>query len=280
MLAIRPLRDAWLSVVHLDRYYEDGDDPIVLPPDDAFLVMLYLIDVDHRDLWPDRPAAPLKRYPRGSICLISLRDGASIAVQGRFEALAFHIPRAHLGELAKDAGEPVIDSLLICRGVDDPVIRDLGAALMPMFDMPDEVRDMLLPHVGLAFNAHLAHRYGRSPPQCLSATGRLTPMQEKRIKAYIVANLARGIRVDEIADASGFTVDELKAGFIATIGQSVGEWVSCYAISKAKLHLVRTGDTIAGVAEICGFPDEEAFIEAFREAERIDPDVWRARNRH
>lgn len=279
-LAIRPLREAQLSIVHLTHDYEDGDDPVFLPPDDAFLVMLYLVDVDHCDIWPDRPPALLKRYPQGSICLINLTGGAAISVRGRFEALAFHIPSAHLGELAEEAGEPRIDNLVTCRGVDDPVIRDLGAALMPMFDMPDEVKDMLLPHVGLAFNAHLAHRYGRSPAQSLSATGLLTSMQEKRIKTYIAANLSRQIGIDQIADASGFAVDELCSGFMATTGQSVLEWISACRISKAKLHLSRTGETIARVAETCGFPNEDMFIETFKQAAGVTPGVWRSRNRH
>jgi AraC-like DNA-binding protein len=279
-LAIRPLREAQLSVVHLAHDYENGDDPVYLPPDDAFLVMLYLVDVDHCDVLPDVPPAPLKRYAKGSICLINLNSGAAISVRGRFEVLAFHIPSAHLGELAEEAGEPRIDNLVTCRGVDDAVIRDLGAALMPMFDMPDEVRDTLLPHVGLAFNAHLAHRYGRSPAQSLSATGLLTSMQEKRIKTYIAANLSRQLGVDQIADASGFAVDELCSGFMATTGQSVLEWISACRISKAKLHLSGTGEIIASVAATCGFPKEDIFIETFQQAEGVTPDVWRSRNRH
>ncbi|WP_426240691.1 helix-turn-helix transcriptional regulator [Pararhizobium sp. DWP1-1-3] len=279
-LAIRPLRDAQLSVIYLDRSYEEGDDPVILPPDDAFLVMLYLADVDHCDIWPDRPPAPVKRYPKGSICLINLRDGSAISVRGRFEALAFHIPSAHLSELAEEAGEPQIDDLEICRGIDDQVIRNLGAALMPMFDMPDEVRDMLLPHIGLAFNAHLAHRYGRSPAQSLSASGRLTSMQEKRIKTYITANLSRPMTIDQIADASGFGADDLCSGFMATTGQTVLEWISGCRVSMAMSFLSKTGETIAKVAETCGFPEEDAFAEVFEKAAGVPPHEWRSRNRH
>ncbi|MBP1860373.1 helix-turn-helix transcriptional regulator [Rhizobium herbae] len=279
-LAIRPLREAMLSVVHLGHSYEEGHDPIVLPPDDAFLVMLYLTDVDHSDIWPDRPPAPLRRYPKGSICLIGLKDGAAISVRGHFEALAFHIPIAHLAELAEEAAEPRVDDLATCRGIDDQVIRNIGAALMPMFDMPDEVRDTLLPHVGLAFNAHLAHRYGRSPAQRLSATGRLSPMQEKRIKSYVVANLSRDIPIDEIADASGFSADELCSGFMETSGHSVLEWISSCRISKAQSQLSRSGETIARVAGMCGFADENTFVENFTKAVGITPAEWRARNRH
>ncbi|WP_426126002.1 helix-turn-helix transcriptional regulator [Pararhizobium sp. PWRC1-1] len=277
---IRPLREALLSVVYIDRSYNDGDDPVLIPPDDAFLVMLYLIDVDHFDIWPDRPPAPLKRYPKGSICLINLKNGSAISVRGRFEALAFHIPSAHLAELAEDAGEPRIDNLEICRGIDDQVIRNIGAALMPMFDMPDEVRDMLLPHVGLAFNAHLAHRYGRSPAQSLSAAGGLTSIQEKRVKAYITANLSRPITIHQIAGASGFAADDLCSGFLAATGQTVLEWISERRVSTAMAFLSKTGETIAKVAETCGFPDEDAFAKVFGKAAGITPHEWRLRNRH
>lgn len=277
---IRPLRKATLAVVHLSYACEQGDHPVFLPADDAFLVMLYLVDVDHSDIWPDRPPAPFKTYPKGSICLISLKDGAAISIRGRFEALAFHIPSAHFAELAEGAGEPRIENLATCRGVDDPVVRNLGAALMPMFDMPEEVRDTLLAHVGLAFNAHLAHRYGRSPAQCLSATGRLSLLQEKRVKAFMAANFSREIPIDEIADASGFSVDELCSGFMETTGQSLLEWISAYRISKAQLQLSRTGETIAQIAGTCGFPDEKTFTNIFKNALGVTPAHWRSRNRH
>ena len=160
-LVTRPLRGAELAISHLRCHYEDGERPVVLPADDAYLVVLYLIDVEHRDIWPDRPPAPIRLYPKDSICLVSLEQGAAIAIRGRFEAIIFHVPRQHLAELADKAGEPRVDGLMICRGIEDRTVRDIGAALMPLFDVADDVEDRLLMHIGLAFNAHIAHRYGR-----------------------------------------------------------------------------------------------------------------------
>ncbi|AUW47744.1 putative AraC family transcriptional regulator (plasmid) [Rhizobium leguminosarum] len=279
-LAIRPLYEAKLAVVHLEHSYDNGEHTIVLPADDAFLVTLYLVDVDHCDVRPDGARTPLKTYSRGSMCLISLRNGAAILVRGRFEALAFHIPSALFIELAEEAGEPRIDDLTTCRGIDDQVVRNIGGALIPMFDMPDEVRDTLLPHIGLALSAHLAHRYGRSPIQHLSGTGRLSPLQEKRIKAYIAANLSGGTPVDKIAEACGFSVDELCSGFLSTTGQSVSEWIASYRISRAQSQLSRTGETIARIAEECGFPDENELVATFTRVVGVNPAAWRSSNRH
>lgn len=279
-LTIRPLFESKLAVVHLDHAYDDGEHAIVLPADDAFLVMLYLVDVNHRDILPNGARTPLKTYSRGSMCLISLRKGAAISVVGRLEALVVHIPSALFVEIAEEAGEPRIDDLTTCRGIDDQVVRNIGGALMPMFDMPDEVRDTLLPHIGLALSAHLAHRYGRSPVQHLSGTGQLSPLQEKRIKAYIAANLSGGTPVDKIAEACGFSVDELCSGFLSTTGQSVSEWIASYRMSRAQLQLSRTGETIVRISAECGFPDENEFVATFTKAFGVPPADWRLRNRH
>lgn len=161
-MVTQPFGKTKLAITHLCRFYEVESDPVVLPADDAFLVVLYLADVEHCDLWPNRLPTPLRTYPKGSICLISLEHGASISIKGQFEALAFHIPRQHLKELREEAGEPHIDDLTICRGIEDRIISNIGAAMMSFFEMPENTRHGLLLHVGLAFSSHIAHCYGRS----------------------------------------------------------------------------------------------------------------------
>ncbi|MES5047523.1 AraC family transcriptional regulator [Rhizobium nepotum] len=278
-LVIQPLCESRLAVVHLDQPC-DGEHSVFLPADDAFLVMLYLVDVDHCDVLLDGTRMPAKTYAKGSMCLISLTNGAGISIKGRFEALAFHIPSTLFVELAEEAGEPRVYDLVTCRGIDDQVVRNIGGALMPMFEMPDEVRDTLLPHVGLALSAHLSHRYGRSPAQYLSGTGRLSPLQEKRVKAYIAANISGQTTVEKIAEACGFSVEDLCSGFLKTTGQPVSEWIAAYRISRAKSQLSSTGETIARIAGACGFRDENEFVASFTRALGAPPAEWRARNRH
>lgn len=160
-----PLRAAEFAITRLNCAMKENGHPVVLPPDDAYLVMLYLVDVHHCDILPDRSTTPIRRYPKGSICLISLTEGAAICIRSDFDALAFHVPKVLFEELTHEAGEPAVHGLLTCRGMDDPVIGNLGAAILPMFDASEAIRAPLLMHVGLAFNAHLAHRYGCLPPR-------------------------------------------------------------------------------------------------------------------
>ena len=277
---VKPLGGAQLTIVHIVNCYEHGNSLVVLAPDDAFLVMLYLRDARHCDIASDGSLGPIRTYENGSICLVSLARGAAISIDGRLDVLIFHIPVSHLTELAEEVGEPQIDHFSICRGLHDQVIHNMGAALMPLFDMPDEARDALVPHIGLAFLAHLGHRYGRSPAQSLSASGQLTPLQEKRIKTYINANLSREISLADISIASGFSVEDLSHGFEQTTGRPVVEWLLETRIARAKSYLVKTAETIGQVAEVCGFKDQSAFVESFTRVTGVAPGEWRLRNRH
>jgi transcriptional regulator GlxA family with amidase domain len=105
-------------------------------------------------------------------------------------------------------------------------------------------------------------------------------MQEKRIKTYMAANLSANMTVDQIADATGFSVAELLSGFLNTTGQSVAEWMSAYRMTRAQAQLSRTGDPIAQVAATCGFADEDTFIDTFSKTVGVAPAEWRSRNRH
>jgi hypothetical protein len=160
-LVTRPILEAEMTMAYVARDYAEHDPAVEIPADDAFLIVLYLTDVEHSDIWENRPPSPLKVYPKGSICLINLVEGAAISVRGQFEALVIHLPRKHLSELADQTGDPCVDDLAVCRGKDDPTVRDIGAALVPLIGQ-EKVDHSLVAHIALALNAHIAHCYGRS----------------------------------------------------------------------------------------------------------------------
>ncbi len=70
-LVMRPLESTEMTVGYVLRDYTGQDLAVTIPADDAFLIMVYLTDVEHSDIWPNRPPTSLRMYPRGSICLIN-----------------------------------------------------------------------------------------------------------------------------------------------------------------------------------------------------------------
>ncbi len=279
-LVTTPLRAAKLSITHLSGKVEEDGRSVILPADDAFLVILYLADVYHCDALVDASTTTVRKYPKGSICLISLRRGAAVCLRSDFNALAFHIPSSLLEEVTDEAGEPVLEGLLTCRGVDDPVVSNLSAALLPMFESSEAFAAPLLAQVSLAFNAHIVHRYGRLPSRNTLSGGMLSALQGKRAKDFMIANFQRSLPLAEIALATGLSEEDFVSGFEMATGQTPQSWLLSYRIDRAKDLLIGTGQCVGEIAHACGFIDEFDFSTLFTQLVGVPPAAWRLRGRH
>ena len=279
-LVTTPLRTARLSITYLFGKVSAEGQGVTLPAEDAYLVMLYLSDVLHCDILLDASPTFVKTYPAGSICLISLKQGAAICLRSDFAALAFHIPTSLLDEVTDEAGEPLLEGLLTCRGIDDPVISNLGAALLPLFDSEGSAAAPYVAHVGLAFNAHIAHRYGRLPSRHALSGRKLSALQEKRAKDFMIANFQRDVRLGEVALAIGLPEEDFVRGFRNVTGQEPFRWLDRYRIERAKTLLTVTGLRLDDIARECGFADEDKMADAFLRDTAITPSAWRLRERH
>jgi hypothetical protein len=158
-LSAKPLGHATLSVVQIFTPGSPETTLFSLPPDEAFLITLYLKDANHRDVVPPPLNTPYRNYSKGSICLIDLGAGAGIEIQGDFDVLAFHIPYECLAEFAHYLSCDKAIRLRTCRGIHDEVIHHLGQALLAMLgSFPRDVAP-LLEQIFRALGAHLVHTY-------------------------------------------------------------------------------------------------------------------------
>ncbi|OLP62535.1 hypothetical protein BJF93_01695 [Xaviernesmea oryzae] len=158
-LSIAPLAQALLASAHLHVSLGGrADCPIVIAPQPAYLMMAYRQDAWHCDVAADGTRAPVRLYPRGSICLVDLREGASIILHSDLDAMAFIIPESLLDEIADFAGEPAAP-LLCQRGQPDTVIACLVMAWASLMQAATR-SDAVLRHTARAICLHLVHAYG------------------------------------------------------------------------------------------------------------------------
>lgn len=264
-------------MTHIDFAVDSAGRTVVLPAKDGFLLLLYLADTNHSDLLPNRPPSAKRACDKGSICLISLRNGASVNIHRDFHALAFHIPSLLLEELCLEAGEvPVVD-LLTCRGVKDEVLWNLSTALLPIFDVPAPSQQALLQQLGLALSAHIAHRYGCLPKG--DSVVLSLELRQKRAKDFMIANFERRVDLQDVASASGLAVSDLTDDFAGT-GAGAMQWLTHYRVARSKTYLTETGMTLAEVSQRCGFACEQDFVEGFTKVVGCPPAVSRMRGRH
>ncbi|MCA1371706.1 helix-turn-helix transcriptional regulator [Bradyrhizobium sp. BRP14] len=280
-LPARPVRDAEFSVTRLElRLNGDADRLVSLPPDESYFLMLYLKDAHHSDVAPDGTESETRRFRQGSICLVDLAHGACIRLFSDLDSLAFKLPRELFREIAEISTAPKATGLRCRRGEDDDVMRNLGEALLPLFDRQGNSRAPVLQHIAIAICAHLLHTYGDHRRQGESSSTQLTVWQEKAAKDFMIDHFAEQFPMAAVASAAGISIRRFIDGFKGVAGQTPQQWLLCYRTARAKQYLRERSLTLGEIATRCGFTDEDHFTKGFRRMTGSTPSAWRARWLH
>ncbi|MEY9536187.1 helix-turn-helix domain-containing protein [Sinorhizobium fredii] len=277
-LPARPVRDAGFSVTRLEcRLNGDANRLVSLPPDEAYFLMLYLKDAHHCDVAPDGTETETRRFRQGSICLVDLAHGASIRLFSDLYSLAFQLPRELFREIAAFSAAPKATRLKCRRGEDDDVMRNLGAALLPLFESRGSSYAPVLQHIAIAICAHLLHAYADHRGQGVSSSTQLTVWQEKAAKDFMIDHFADQFPMAAAASAAGVSIRRFIEGFKGATGQTPQQWLLRYRTARAKQYLGERSMTLAEIATRCGFTGEDHFTKGFRRVTGTTPAGWRAR---
>ena len=274
-----PVKRAVFSVTRLSRQVSRGVPvPVRLPRSDAYFLMLYLDDVSHCDIRQDGSVTQASLYPRGSICLVDLKEGVSIMLRSRLDSLAFIIPYDlfdELGDISPDFGAC---GLRCRRGKTDAVIGHIGAALLPLFERGEFSSSATLRHMAIALCAHLLHDYGQVPQTAHGGGPSQTALsveQEKAAKDFVLENLQKNLSVSLIAAAAGVSSRHLSLGFREATGMTPHQWLMHIRIAHAKEFLMQRSLSLQTIAHRCGFTDQSHFSRVFSRETGMTPAIWR-----
>ncbi|QRM57954.1 helix-turn-helix transcriptional regulator (plasmid) [Sinorhizobium sp. BG8] len=277
-LLAQPIRDGRFSVTRLRcRLKPEAGQLVSLPPDDAYFLMLYLKDAYHRDLASDGSESEIRRYRQGTICLVDLAHGASIRLSSDLDSLAFYVPRTLFREVAEFSEAPKAARLRCRRGEEDDIMRNLGDAILPLFEARGTAHLAVLQHIAIAICAHLLHSYGEAPTDGDAPSTGLTVWQEKAAKDFIIDHFSDDISMAAAASAAGMPIDDFSRGFKDVTGHTPHQWLMRYRIGRAKQYLSEHLLPLQDVASRCGFADENQFAKVFTRATGHTPSAWRAR---
>ncbi len=101
----------------------------------------------------------------------------------------------------------------------------------------------------------------------------------RRILNYLEKNAARPLRISELARRFHASESTLYRQCVSELGISPKELLAGLRMSLARTRLLDTDDTVAAIAEECGFPSPGALFEQFRTRHGQTPAEWRARGR-
>lgn len=280
-----PLRSAAFSVTKIDRRVEQGQSAeIFIPAGDAYFLMLYLEDAVHADIEHDGLWLPVRTYERGTVCLVDLRHGAAITLHSDLSSLAFVLPLPLFEEVSQISSAPALQRPRCRRGEPDPVISNLGMALLPLFESEGMSSSAVIRHMAVAVCAHLLH--GTSPETngtslvAAGTPGSLAAWQEKAAREFMRANLDRALSISTIAAAVSLSPNHFSQQFKQATGLSPLQYLTRLRVDRAKELLGDHSLSVKAVAKLCGFCDHSHFTKVFSKLTGLTPKDWRATNIH
>jgi AraC family transcriptional regulator len=108
--------------------------------------------------------------------------------------------------------------------------------------------------------------------------GGLAIWQARRTLAYIEANLASKMGIDDLANVVALSRSHFSRAFKHCVGLSPMEYVLARRVERAKVMISGTREPLAEVALACGFADQAHLNRRFRDIVGISPGRWRRSN--
>jgi AraC family transcriptional regulator len=103
----------------------------------------------------------------------------------------------------------------------------------------------------------------------------LSTRQLSAVKEFIQDNLARSIRLSELADLADLSPSQFGRAFKTSTGTTPHLWHLGVRIETAKQLLLHRRHSLAEVALDTGFSEQSHFSRAFRAATGVSPGAWR-----
>jgi AraC family transcriptional regulator len=273
----RVLRCAELAATELLIDHPPGRIGDLIPRQDAYMVCCQLRDKASFEYWEEGKAYKVPPLRAGDTTIHDLKRDPAAMIDGPLHTMMWFVPRQALNALADEANVSHIDELRFdpCVGVDDEIIRQISASMLPALRSPEQVSRLFADHVSLALAAHVAHAYGGMPDRARLAKGGLAPWQERRSKETLVANLAGNIPLAVIAEACGLSASHFSRAFRKSTGLAPHAWLQQARVEHAMTLLCRRGQSLSEIALACGFVDQSHFTRVFVQRVGLTPGSWR-----
>ncbi len=243
--------------------------------DKALTVHLQLQELKEHEVWIERERVYAKPYPKGAVTIIDLQKPSFAYVPSPFDALNFYVPMTALNEYGDSEGLPRIDAVDCSFGASDPVIQNLGGALLPFLDREELASRLLLDQFHQALCAHLIANCAGASPAVPQLRGGLAPWQRRRAEEMLRANLLGDISLAEVAQQCGLSAGHFSRAFRQSFGATPHRWLERHRLDAARDLLLHSSLALEEIAVACGFTDAPALVRTFRRVIGTTPGQWR-----
>jgi len=278
-LVTRSLANAQIAISRLSIGESQIGLSSVIPPEDTFVVAVYLHDLPYHELWSHKRPIIRQGYKQGAMRIVNLSDEYAANVTAPHETVVFYIPRRALDDFTEDAALPRVRHLSCEPGIIDPVIERTVATLLPAFKNAHELSALYVDHVTLAVCAHLCDHYGSSCGPSKTVKGGLTPRQVARTEAFIREHFASDLGLNDLALQCDLSRAHFAKAFKTSFGVTPHQWLLRHRIEATQAMMLGTASPVADIAVACGFADQSHMTRVFTRLTGSSPAQWRHQQR-
>jgi AraC-like DNA-binding protein len=246
------------------------------PPEEAFSFLVALAPMQAGEVWIGGRYSKLPAASVGDTFVFNLEANPIARLNPPYDLLRFYMSSATLDQLAHDGGRRRVGGLRTTSvGAQDPVMRGLALATLPVLEEPNTGTTLFLDAIALAFHGHVMHRYSGAPESGGSVRVGLAPWQLRRAHAYIEAHLDGDPSIADLAAECRLSASHFARGFRQATGMPPHRWLLKRRIERAKELLLGGELELAQIALDCGFNDQSHFTRLFVQSQGQSPGKWR-----
>lgn len=275
----RPDDQPQVRIVRVQLPDPDPELIQLVPPQDAYQLSIHIAPIQLGELHLGRRRLPTSAWPAGTITMPYLADEPLANRTTGLDAIMTYLPRAAFDDLAREhdarPGTPNVP-----WGAADPIVMNLGAALLPALAHAQGPSGLFVDHVVLALLMHLTDRYASVQLRSTPRAGTLAPWQLRRVTALMDAKIASSVSLAQLATECNLSRSYFTRAFKRSTGTSPYRWLLERRIDRAKQLLRATELPLAQIACDVGFASQSRFTRTFSQLVGTSPGAWRRHYRH
>jgi AraC family transcriptional regulator len=216
-------------------------------------------------------------YPLGAVSAVALQDEPALLLPNPFDALVVYVTQDALDEVAYDHQVPRVEQLVWPHGTLDPVVHQLGQALLASLERPLHASKIFLDHILQALNCHFVCAYGSGTISSTQFRGGLSPWQMRRASEFLEVHLDGNIGLQQVAEVCELSVSHFARAFKRTFRKPPHKWLTERRVDRARDLMMNSRLPLADIATRCGFGDQSALNRSFKRIHGVSPGIWRRR---
>ena len=244
---------------------------------DAYSICVHLSDLEEFNIWQDEERVDNTPIVAGTIHVDDMRHEWRADIRSAFHVMNLYIPQTVLNMVTDDHGLPRIeqfDCSASSRRI-DTVLHSLALSCLPALVRQEHANRLFIDHATRAAIVRVATTFGSLHLPNKFGGGGLAPWQERRVKELLLANLAGGISLSELAAICRLSTSHFIKAFGKTVGCPPHQWLLTQRIERAKQLILNSKESLSQIALATGFADQSHLTRVFRQRISASPAAWR-----